>query len=246
MDIEKVIRDAGFLLVRQRKHKVFRHSELNKTLVVSSTPSDVRTEHHVVAQVARLVGKRKHDLLAVKRRKRVCPVKPTMVPEIVQARPQEQTSQPLVPPPLSKADLKYLRRLERHESQRVVKCEQQRTRLMWITHSAHNIFHEQSTEFTDDVGERHDLTVMGLLKAAQHLGYHDSEIMVAEVKFYEDGVRYINLVRAGRWYLDYMAQVVSDKTTWHMVIPPHGEVGAVEVFGSLRVMKDEEGWWIEE
>jgi predicted RNA binding protein YcfA (HicA-like mRNA interferase family) len=244
MDIEKIIREAGFLLVRQRKHKVFRHSVMNKTLVMSSTPSDVRTEHHVVAQVARLVGKRKHNLLAVKRRKRVRPVKPEvpiallepMLPPIPQLH---------VPPVYSKADLKKLRRMEKHEAQEAVKYEKQRKKLAWLVQNAHEVF-EESRDSGDGLGERHDYTVRALLEAAQHLGYHDSEIMLAEVKFYEDGVRHMNVVRAGRWYLDYMAQVVSDKTTWRMVIPPYGEVGTVEVFGALRLIKDKESWWIEE
>src|SRR5579864_2819179 len=82
MNVEKIIRSAGFSLVRQRKHRVYYHAGLNKTLVTASTPSDRNAEHHTVAQLARLVGTSKRQLLkrTLRRKRRVRPAHTTIDP----------------------------------------------------------------------------------------------------------------------------------------------------------------------
>lgn len=41
LKLDAIIRSTGFKLARQRKHKVYKHAELRKTLTLPSTPKNI-------------------------------------------------------------------------------------------------------------------------------------------------------------------------------------------------------------
>lgn len=41
LELDAIIRSTGFKLARQRKHKVYKHAELRKTLTLPSTPKNI-------------------------------------------------------------------------------------------------------------------------------------------------------------------------------------------------------------
>lgn len=247
MNVEKIIRSAGFSLVRQRKHRVYYHAGLNKTLVTASTPSDRNAEHHAVAQLARLVGTSKRELLqrTPRRRRRVRAVLPTIAPVAVT---QPQAVAASVAPdaavaPLTRAQRNLLKRWEKHEEHKRIKLQKQRQLLQFVVNNAHDMFTVAIQDLvpdTDAVEEVHHNIALGLFQAVRTIGYHNAEIMISECRI-QTAIQYLMLVRAGRWYLDYVGGTVNDSPKWRML-----SYAEVEVFGALRVHNEGEMFWIAE
>ena len=133
MNLDDIIRSAGFELARQRKHKIYKSAKLGKTLVVASTPGDHRAGENTLAQLARLTGIRKHDLLSPPLGRKCRPprqvatalaqVEGKPVEIVVETQPDSASEQ------LTRAEKKLLKRLGKHDIQRTVKLERQRQRL---------------------------------------------------------------------------------------------------------------------
>lgn len=120
MDLERIIRDQGFELARQRKHKVYKHPD-GRTFVMASTPSDWRAGQNILGDFAKVTGKSRQELLnpakPERERTRLEPIEePMMLVPVAMAE---------VPPlhvdtttPLTKNDLKKLKRWEKHYAER--------------------------------------------------------------------------------------------------------------------------------
>lgn len=247
MNVEKIIRSAGFSLVRQRKHRVYYHAGLNKTLVTASTPSDRNAVHHTVAQLARLMGTTKRELLqrTLRRKRRARPVHPTIAPVAV-TQPQVVTT-PVAPTApvarLTRAQRNLLKQWEKHEAHKRIKLQKQRERLQFVVNNAHDMFTSAIQDLvpdTDAVEEVHHNIALGLFLAVRTIGYHDAEVMVSECLI-QTAIQYLMVVRAGRWYLDYVGGTVNDRPNWKMF-----SYAEVEVFGTLRVYNEGETFWIAE
>jgi predicted RNA binding protein YcfA (HicA-like mRNA interferase family) len=220
MKLDAIIRNAGFRLERQRKHKIYKHAELGETLVVASTPSDHRTGANTLAQLSRLTGIRKRELIAppVRGARRNehkvenLPVPPKDPP--VEIVPEVQ---PTAPTPMTPAERKYLKRMEKHEIQRQLKLGRQRQRLQAALDRCHEFFiHEMfesgAVHCEDEREDLHDLTALSLYFAVKaRMGFHDVELMAAEVLINQT-VGNIPVVRVGCWYLDYFGGEVHDTT----------------------------------
>lgn len=126
MNLDRILKDTGFVLARQRKHKVYKNDE-GKTFVVASTPSDVRAVHKSLSTLCRLIGAKKADLL--RRRPKVetpvviAPVESSVVavPEIavpIEPAPVPPSADELLLRRWEKSEAKKLRRKERLEAQR--------------------------------------------------------------------------------------------------------------------------------
>jgi len=245
MNVEKLIRRAGFSLVRQRKHRVYYHAGLNKTLVTASTPSDRNAEHHTVAQLARLMGTTKRELLQQTPRckRRVRPAHTTIAPV---TQPQVVTTPVAQMAPvaaLTRAQLNLLKRWEKHEVHKRIKFQKQRQRLQFVIDNAHDMFTSAIQGLvpdTDAVEEVHHNIAIGLFLAVRSIGYHDAEVMISECRI-QTAVQYLMVVRAGRWYLDYVGGTLNDRPNWKMF-----SYAEVEVFGTLRVYNEGETFWIAE
>jgi hypothetical protein len=121
MNIEAIIRAAGFKLARQRKHRVYRDGD-GRILVTASTPSDRRFRQQVLAQLCRVTGTRKHELLAPRKKKRgarrrepeiTAPeTADVQVTQAVAATPANPVPAPL-PRALTRSERKLLKRMQK-------------------------------------------------------------------------------------------------------------------------------------
>lgn len=248
MNVEKLIRSAGFSLVRQRKHRVYHHPGLNKTLVTASTPSDRNAERNTVAQLARLVGVSKRELLHHTQRRKhrehsvLSTVAPVSVPkpQLLEGAPESPSVNPV---PLTRAERNLLKRWEKHEAHKRIKFQKQRQRLQFVVSNAQDAFTsaiQNLTPETDAVEELHHNIAISLLLAVRTIGYHDAEVMISECRI-QTAIQYLMVVRAGHWYLDYVGGSVNDCPKWKML-----GYAEVEVFGALRVHNKGEMFWIAE
>ena len=254
--LDDIIQNAGFALVRDGKHRIYRHIELNKTLVTASTPSDQRAESNIIAQVARLTGRKERDLLGGKRKPKstkpssVVPdsPEPASIAETTATDPPQLTVEECntVPDPLTASERRYLRRLEKHETQRKEKgAKQQRKYQHWIA-----MVHAHVLELVKDLGEapgkdeiaeEYETAALALYIIARKTGHNDAELMVADCK--TDGCNStLFVVRIGRCYLDLFSAMVHESPRWTVDV---GEsVAQIEVWGSLRVDKAGDGYVI--
>ena len=249
MNLDAIIRSAGFQLARQRKHKVYKHAELGKTLVVASTPSDHRAGANTLAQLSRLTGIRKHDLLSPPLRRKCRPPRqvanlpaPPLPGEPVEI--VEETQPESAPAPLTRAEKKLLKRLEKNDIHRQIKLERQRQRLQSVLDKCHDFFlytmFERGAAFCEDAREElHDLVALSLYHGVkERMGFNDVELMAAEIVINQQ-VGNTLVVRAGSWYLDYFGGEVHDTPEW---VAKLDEIAApVSVFGTLRVVQDDDG-----
>jgi predicted RNA binding protein YcfA (HicA-like mRNA interferase family) len=60
--IEELLDDNGFYLAREKNHRIFKRPD-GLTVVLAKSPSDHRAYLNQVAQLARVLGKRKQELL---------------------------------------------------------------------------------------------------------------------------------------------------------------------------------------
>ncbi len=248
MNLDAILRSAGFRLARQRKHKVYKHAELGKTLVVASTPGDHRAGANTLAQLSRLTGIRKRDLLSPPVRRNVRPPRQVAnLPAPLEGKPVEivqKTQLESAPPPMTRAEKKLLKRLEKHDIQRTVKLERQRQRLQSFVDKCHDYFLYTMFECgvayqEDERDDLHDLVALSLYAVVkERMGFRDVELLAAEVVI-DQQVGNTLVVRAGSWYLDYFGGKVHDAPEW---VAELDEITApVSVFGTLRVVQDEDG-----
>jgi hypothetical protein len=256
LNLDHLIQNAGFELIRDRKHRVYHHVELNKILVTASTPSDQRAEANIIAQVAKLTGRKKRDLLGgSNKRKRkstkpssvvIASSEPASVVETTFADPHELTVEEAItaPAPLTASERRYLRRLEKHEAQRKEKEARHRRKYQfWVaTVHAHllKLVEEcRQTHNEDKIAYEYEAASVALYLIARKAGHNDAELMVADYK--TDGRNSpLFIVRVGRCYLDLFSAAVHDSSRWTIAL---GEsVAQVEVWGSLRVDKAEDGY----
>jgi hypothetical protein len=257
--LDHSIRSAGFQLLRDRKHHVYHHTELNKILVTASTPSDQRAEANIIAQVAKLTGRKKKDLLGGSSNKRqpqssqpssvvIAPPPPAQTAETaVAALPQLIVVEALpFPPPLTAGERKYLRRLEKHESQRKEKEMRQRNKYQyWVAtvhaHLLRLVDEYRLTPDKDKIADEYEAAAVALYLIARKAGHHEAELMVADCM--RDGSNTtLFIVRVGRHYLDLFSASVHDTPRWPI---DFGEsVAKVEVWGSLKVDKEGDGYVI--
>lgn len=246
MKLDAIIRSTGFELARQRKHKVYKHAELRKTLTVPSTPSDRRSDSKTLAQLSRLTGIRKRDLLTPPvRRKRRRKHKDEAPPPPPQIMPAEIAQPESVPAPLTRAEKNYLKQLKKHEIHRQKKLARQRERLQPVVDKVHEFFRSQMFErglaLPEDAREElPDRAALSLYFAVKEkMGFRDVELMAAEVVVDRRRLGQIMVVRAGCWYLDYFEGKVHDTPEWVAKFE-NGDTH-VSVFGALRVMKEDDG-----
>lgn len=256
LQLDHIIQSAGFVLVRDRKHRVYHNTELNKILVTASTPSDQRAEANIIAQVAKLTGRKKKDLLRGSNKKKPKPTKPSSVVidspapaslvETTVADPPQLTEAITAPAPLTASEQKYLRRLEKHEAQRKEKnARQQRKYQLWVAtvhaHLLKLVDEYRLTDSEDKIAYEYEVAAVTLYLIARKAGHYDAELMVADCK--TDGRNsFLFVIRVGRYYLDLFSAAVHDSPRWTIEL---GEsVAQVEVWGSLRVDKEEDGYVI--
>jgi hypothetical protein len=215
---------------------------------VASTPSDHRAGANTLAQLSRLTGIRKRDLLSPPvRRKCRPPRKVATPPAPLEGEPVEnveETQPESAPTPLTRAEKKLLKRLEKHDIQRTVKLEWQRQRLQSVLDKFHDYFlhemFERGAVLREDAREElHDWVALSLYHGVKKiLGFRDVELMAAEIVINEQ-VGDIFVVHAGSWYLDYFGGQVHDTPEW---VAKLGEIAApVSVFGTLRVVQEGDG-----
>ncbi len=251
MNLDHIIKTAGFELVRDRKHRVYHHTELNKILVTASTPSDHRAEANIIAQVAKLTGRKKKDLLRDKRRPKsttpssvvIAPPPPASTVETTVAAPPKPIAEEGIPAPapLTASERKYLRRLERHEAQRKEKkARHQKQFEYWVAavhaHLLRLVDGHRLTLDKDKIADEYEAAAVALYLIARKAGHYEAELMVADCM--RDGRNTILfIIRVGRHYLDLFSSSVHDSPRW--TIDLSGSAAQVEVWGSLKV--DEEG-----
>jgi predicted RNA binding protein YcfA (HicA-like mRNA interferase family) len=117
VNVERILSEQGFNLVRQRKHRVYRRGD-GKTLVVSSTPSDWRSERNVLRDLSRLIGLSKREIFQQKCETvtRHIAVTPVAVAPVVEAfAPVVETAIPTAATPTPTCDLRLQRELKRLE-----------------------------------------------------------------------------------------------------------------------------------
>lgn len=120
MDLDRIIRQHGFDLVRQKKHKVYRHPD-GRTFVASNTPSDWRSTLNELHDFANLVGVPKHHLIRPPRPKREhTRLEPLEKPTALHPPAPETIPVPIASS-FTKAELKKLRRWEKHYKQQEAK-----------------------------------------------------------------------------------------------------------------------------
>jgi hypothetical protein len=258
LHLDHLIQDAGFQLVRDRKHRVYHHVELNKILVTASTPSDHRAEANIIAQVAKLTGRKKRDLLGGSRKRKPKSTKPSSVViassepasvlETTLADPLEPTAAEAIagPAPLTASEQKYLRRLEKHEAQRKEKEARQRSKYQYWVAAVHAyllklVDGDRLTQSEDKIAGAYEAAAVVLYLIARKTGHTDAELMIADCKI--DGSNSTLLaIRVGHCYLDLLSATVHDSPRWTIAL---GESAAqIEVWGSLRVDKTKDGYVI--
>jgi len=245
MDLEAVIKNAGFDLARQRKHKIYRDA-FGRTLVTASTPSDRRFHQQVLAQLCRITGTRKHELLAPKKPKRSARKRGPEVsaPPAVEAWIAQTTEDPPVPvtpspapAPLmpTRSERKRLKRLEKYEAQRRAKRARQLERLREEVGTLHRALMENEP---GHFGATHAAMVLYQC-AKQRLGFGDTEIMVADLKLERD-VLPLLIVRVSNWFLDFYWNEVRNTAKWSAELPGRSVV-EVEVYGAVEIIRDAGG-----
>jgi predicted RNA binding protein YcfA (HicA-like mRNA interferase family) len=78
VNVERVLVEQGFNLVRQRKHRVYRRCD-GKTFVMASTPSDRRASQNSLSNLARLLGIPRRELFGKPEATHVLSVAPILV-----------------------------------------------------------------------------------------------------------------------------------------------------------------------
>lgn len=208
MALEDIFKQHGFALARQKKHKVYRHTD-GRTFVVASTPSDWRAQMNIVGDFANLVGVSKQELLnppKIKRqRTRLEPwSQPPRTLEKEEKQPTDLTPPP--PPPLfSKNDLKALKRWQKNYEQHEAKLAKQK-------------------EFIDTV-------LYALLRKAERLGVTDADQLYAGVQWWfvkkgwnvewaglalEGSDELFMVLKVGSFYLDFKNARARRETQWEI------------------------------
>lgn len=221
MDLDRIFRQHGFDLVRQKKHRVYKHPD-GRTFVTSSTPSDWRTEKNVLGDFSNLTGLDKEELLRPtkpkRQRTRLTPLDPDQ--PVLLSPPEPVPAAPVVVH-YTKADLKRLKRWEKIYALRDAKQTKQKERLelllRLIDHGVDRYTQRTGVEIPS--GELH--RVIG--RALQREGWDPVTIGVAVGTRQELYVSF----RVGRFYLDLVRGKAFIETQWECL----GE--KIEVLGDI-------------
>jgi hypothetical protein len=226
MDFDRLLTNHGFTLARQRKHRVYKRED-GKTLVVASTPSDSRRgDANKLRDLCRVLGKRKVELLARPIRSRNRTVPALEQPEQLAPQPAPQLA-----PVYTSAELKKLRRMEKHEKQRAARDEKMRALLQLLTNITNDGLREEIRTAPSPMlhffwadALRHELRSYGI----------QSILYGAELAT-DDGFAYpIYFVRVGKYYCDFVGSEVrlAAQTHWD-----DGEF-LIEIMGELKTVED--------
>lgn len=121
--IEQLLRNHGFELARQNKHKVYKRED-GTTFVTASTPSDWRAERNQMSDLARVIGTDKRTLLAsLERRRSIRRTATLPEPGTSRGSPASPSAEPAVMQERrTKADTRLAKRLEKIERNRARKA----------------------------------------------------------------------------------------------------------------------------
>ena len=59
-DIDRLVRKNGFVPLRQKKHKVWKHNKTDRRLITSTSPSDINAYKHIKRNIMSIVGKERY------------------------------------------------------------------------------------------------------------------------------------------------------------------------------------------
>jgi predicted RNA binding protein YcfA (HicA-like mRNA interferase family) len=228
-ELEKRLRDSGFDLVRQKKHRVYKNPA-GHTFVTSSTPSDHRWSDNALRQLERLCGPVTEDsrpLRARRRHRRLKPLVPDPAPTIatIQEEPTPAPQSLPVVAPLSKADQKKLKRWEKHAAQRAVKIERRVVELRRLAEKGYQRF--MTYWYPDRVEFFFDCLWDLRWLTKKYMGINDSSLVIADVS---DGSVAL-YVRADKWIIDIFDGELRE-APWKWT-EKNGQT-SVEVWGEIK------------
>lgn len=230
MSLARALQHHGFELIREKRHRIYRDRE-GRTL----TPSDWRAEREALSDLARLLGKKKRELLPDRRRLRgqrehlqenlpkaglpeVIEVKTASV-EIVPPAPAPAVEAKPAPVTWTKGELKKLKRLEKLEGLRAAKQERQ----MAVMQTAVRLVHEWTMEQSERIHP--DTVAWVMAEYMRSKGYQDARVVRVLAHIQDPSRNLDRLVEreitevpwAGRYvYLDHISGSAVACETWEI------------------------------